>query len=68
MGRLASILLNSVARSTLGQQDFLHSLLFLTLLKGESDYQLGIREASEVCACSHAIIDDELWTAGFQLC
>ncbi len=68
VGRFASIWLNSVARSTLGQQGFLDSLLFFTLLKRERDYQPGIRVASEVCACSRAIIDDELWTAGFQLC
>lgn len=68
MGRFASILLNSVVRSTLRQQRFLDSLLFFTLLKRERDNRQSIRVVSEVCACPRAIIDDELWTAGFQLC
>lgn len=37
VGRFASILLNSVARSTLGQQGFLDLLLVFTLLKRERE-------------------------------
>lgn len=59
--RIIDIIKLCLARSTVEQQGFLDSFLFFK----ETAFRQSIRVASEV---SRAIIDDELWTAGFRLC
>jgi len=66
--RIIDIIKLFLVRSTVEQRGFLDSFLFVTLLEKERAWlsaEYSSKLASEV---SRAIIDDELWTAGFLLC